>query len=400
LITPAEIRSKALRVWDSQRLLRSELAGESIFPLVIPFRKPSARELLEDFTRVRAWIQSLRQFAKAENGFGYSVIWKEVDHRSLGKQSLPDRIYFENREDLCRFIHKETEFQRWQRTVEVIETSFPNLRPWIQRRPLVVVEYEGEWPKLLSVLSYFCNHPKPNLYLRQIDIAGIDTKFIERRKPLFTELLGDLFPADPTPAAVKANYDFEQRYRLRYDEPSVRFRILDPQLASSFSGFQDLSVVLSEFKRIGADCERVYITENKINGLSFPPINRSIVIFGLGYGVAMLKEIGWLSTREVIYWGDIDTHGFAILSRLRSFLPQARSLLMDRETFLAFKETWGEEPADFRFTGDLAGLTDDENALFLDLRENRMGYHLRLEQERIPFSYVVGKTGSDNKDSP
>ena len=41
--------------------------------------------------------------------------------------------------------------------------------------------------------------------------------------------------------------------------------------------------------------------------------------------------------------GDIDTHGFAILDRLRAWLPQTRSVLMDRDTLLAHRDRWVTE---------------------------------------------------------
>ncbi|NOR71388.1 MAG: hypothetical protein GQ532_17115, partial [Methylomarinum sp.] len=36
------------------------------------------------------------------------------------------------------------------------------------------------------------------------------------------------------------------------------------------------------------------------------------------------------------YWGDLDTHGFAILSRLRHYYPQVKSILMDEKTLEQF----------------------------------------------------------------
>ena len=60
-----------------------------------------------------------------------------------------------------------------------------------------------------------------------------------------------------------------------------------------------------------------------------------MVIFGGGYAVPVLQPLGWLASLDLVYWGDIDTHGFAILDRLRHRLPRARSILMDRATLLA-----------------------------------------------------------------
>ena len=69
--------------------------------------------------------------------------------------------------------------------------------------------------------------------------------------------------------------------------------------------------------------QRVFITENEINGLAFPEVPDAAVIFGLGYGLERLAEVRWLRGKAIYYWGDIDTHGFAILDRLRAMFPDA-----------------------------------------------------------------------------
>lgn len=101
----------------------------------------------------------------------------------------------------------------------------------------------------------------------------------------------------------------------------------------------------------------------------------------------MLKEARWLSDKQIIYWGDIDTHGFQILSQLRSYFPKTQSLMMDFETFNEFKQ--------FAVTGtetninQLINLTAEENQLFeylLDLKEKN-----RLEQEKINHSFALRK---------
>jgi hypothetical protein len=133
--------------------------------------------------------------------------------------------------------------------------------------------------------------------------------------------------------------------------------------------------------------DHVFITENEINGLAFPRLPRCMVLFGLGYGVENLAGIPWLTHKTVHYWGDIDTHGFAMLDRLRRFLPDARSLLMDRETLTAHRDQWVEEPAPAR--KDLARLTASERELYQDLLTDRLGPRVRLEQERIAFGCVM-----------
>jgi hypothetical protein len=120
--------------------------------------------------------------------------------------------------------------------------------------------------------------------------------------------------------------------------------------------------------------------------LAFPLPERAMVIWGRGYAVDALAPLRWLADLDVVYWGDIDTHGFAILSRLRGMFPGVRSMLMDRETLLAHPDQWVREPSPV--TGVLAGLTAAEAALCADLAEGVYGDRVRLEQERVSFGAV------------
>jgi len=81
----------------------------------------------------------------------------------------------------------------------------------------------------------------------------------------------------------------------------------------------------------------------------------------------------------------LDTHGFAMLSQLRSYYPRTESFLMDRETLLAFRKLWGTEPTDKRCIAELPNLNDEERQLYEELRDNVVGENVRLEQERIGF---------------
>ena len=86
--------------------------------------------------------------------------------------------------------------------------------------------------------------------------------------------------------------NFEPRYGLASKPSQVRFRILDGRLA--IQGLTDLAVPAREFASLDLPVERVFITENEINGLAFPGVPGSLVIFGLGYGLDRLSEVRWL----------------------------------------------------------------------------------------------------------
>jgi hypothetical protein len=87
------------------------------------------------------------------------------------------------------------------------------------------------------------------------------------------------------------------------------------------------------------------------------------------------------------YWGDIDTHGLAILNRLRHHVPRVRSLLMDEETLVEHLALCCTEENQAG-TRDLDLLDEPEKRVYQQLIENWWGERLRLEQERIGWPYV------------
>jgi hypothetical protein len=117
--------------------------------------------------------------------------------------------------------------------------------------------------------------------------------------------------------------------------------------------------------------------------LALPPRQSAIAIWAVGYAAAVPAD-SWLNTRNTHYWGDLDTHGFAILNRIRGRLLDVRSLLMDTATLLGHRPHWGRE--DHPLCDALPLLTDAERDAYQGLVENRWGPEIRLEQERIPFT--------------
>lgn len=389
MISPEAIREKALKIWSSGRVLSASLTGESLFPLEVPFRKATAREALERFGEVRQWVNRLREGSREGKGFGYSLEFAEVNHRQLGPQRFPSRIWFETEGDFLRFIGKGKELERFRGLAEQTLAEQPDLKEWLERKPMKALENRDVWPETLAVCRFLRDNPRPGRYLRELDIPGVDGKFMERNRALLRELLDIILPTEAVEPEVTAmtGHGFEQRYGFRYDEPLIRFRILDAGLQGPW-GVSDLSIPLTQFLALDPPCDLVVITENKVNGLTFPPLSGAMVVFGLGYGISSLRDTGWLGGKEILYWGDIDTHGFAILSQLRGYFPRTRSILMDRETLMEFQHLWGREEEDKRCTAELVNLDEPEQRLYRELQGNVLGGNVRLEQERIAFGWV------------
>jgi hypothetical protein len=290
----------------------------------------------------------------------------------------------ESEQDALTIIGKQKQARKFKTLADATIIAFPILRDWLQKRPLKALQHAHDWPQMLNVLQWLTQHPRPNIYLRQIDLPGIHTKFIEHHKNLLTELLDIILPDDAINFEATGVKGFEQRYGFRSKPAQVRFRLLDPN--TTIQGLTDLAVPAQELARLQLPITNVFITENDINGLAFPCIAKSMVIFGLGYGLQTLNEIGWLNDKAIYYWGDIDTHGFAMLDQIRQYFPHTESLLMNKETLLAHQQLWGEENKPT--SRDLNNLQPHEMDLYQKIINNRYRKNLRLEQERIGFSWL------------
>src|SRR5690606_31740736 len=231
--------------------------------------------------------------------------------------------------------------------------------------------------------------PRPGIYLRQVDLPGMHSKFIEGRRPVLSELLDIILPASAIDTSVTGTSNFLSRYGFRERPLRVRFRLLDPRQALFPGGTdQDITITQDAFARLYPAASRVFITENEVNFLAFPALADSMVVFGAGYGFDMLAQAKWLENKVMYYWGDIDTHGFAILDQLRSHMPHVMSFLMDNETLTAHRGQWGVEPSPT--LRELTRLTPEERSVYDDIRSQRLqnDFCVRLEQERISFGWL------------
>ena len=383
---PDDIRQQLERRWQRGQILAAHFQGEALFPLRLTLKKPDTTALANQFDDIRLWIQTLVKGSRAQREYGYDIEWRTIQHRVHGRNQLPAAVIIPGEDDALRFIGKTRAVQRFDSLSRATLERFPALAEWLARKPLTLLEHADQWARILAVLDYFNNHPRPNRYLRQLDIPDVDSKFIERHKGLIATLLDEILPAQAIDRSATGAKGFARRYGLRDVPPLIRFRLLDPGMF--IGGLSDLSVPPEQFASLQLSVKRVFITENKINGLAFPDMRDALVIFGLGYGLDRLKEIDWLHEVSLYYWGDIDTHGFAILNRLRSSFPDSVSFLMDRATLMAHSGLWGHEPPADRFEGKLPNLDETEQSLFQDIKYNRLADGIRLEQERIGFEWL------------
>lgn len=392
--TPADLRAQVQKIWDKGELLRPCVQGDALPPRRLRLSGPSSTELSERFDDVRTWMKALGCHGPVDKAPRWRIVYREFRHRVLGACAVPDGIWLDTLDDALALLGKHQEAKRFVGLVQTTREQQPVLLLWLEKRPLQALALAQEWPRLLAVVAWLQVYPRPGIYLRQVDVPGVDSKFIEAHRGVLAELLDVALPPEAIDTRATGVGQFGPRYGFKDKPLRVRFRLLDARICTGLlpaDAEHDITLTQADFARLALPVRRVFFTENEVNFLAFPPLAGSLVIFGAGYGFEALADARWLHGCRLFYWGDIDTHGFAILDQLRARLPQVQSLLMDRATLMAHPAQWGEEPQPQQ--RDLTRLTVDEAALLDDLRTHRLRPHragagVRLEQERVGFEWV------------
>ena len=381
---PKELKAQLSRLWDRGDLLRDAITDTARFPLRLSLKPPQSADISNRFDAVRAWVAEL-----AETDL-IRLEWQEIRHRVQGAQKVPVGVWVDTLEDALTWLVKRKEWERFAAQVAYTRKVNPALLSWLERRPLQALSLSAEWPRLLAVVAWLAEHPRPGIYLRQVDLPGVHSKFIETHRAVLTELLDLAIPEDAVDTGKAGISQFSARYGFLEKPMRIRFRVLDPGIrVVAGSEYPDVTLDADSFSRLQLPVQRVFITENETNFLAFPQARNAIVIFGAGYGWDALSRSDWLKNCAIHYWGDIDTHGFGILDQLRARFEHVTSFLMDRETLVAHAAFWGKEEKPL--VADLHRLTPEERNLYDDLRDNRIRAGLRLEQEHIGFHWVADR---------
>jgi hypothetical protein len=376
---PADVREAVGKRWPV--LLTAFLTGQAWTPLDVPLRGPGPAEIGERFAEVQAWAA---EWERAGRG-PLRVQYRQVGGRLVGINQLPGRAWVDGYAQAWELLSTRRQISELLGLAGGTKAECPRLLPWVERNPVKVLHLAADWDRMLATVRWIDEHQRDNLYVRQVDVPGVDTKFIESHRGVLTQLL-DL-QLDPARINVAAA-DFAGRYGFRRKPDYVRFRC-----AHLGAGYTEMTVRADEFISPPDGITRAYILENEVTYLAFPLVADAVVFFGDGYAVNILANLGWLAALDLTYWGDVDTHGFAILNRLRSRFPRARSILMDRGTLLAHQSQWVTEKTPTKAA--LALLNPAEQATYQDLVNGTFGPAVRLEQERVSFASLAHALSTD-----
>lgn len=381
-----DLRAASQKAWHKGSLLRELLLPTEAHPRRRALKHPSATELRDEYTAARGWAAAL--YAGLS---GLAVETATVGRTTVGANSVPAAVVFETAQDEIDFIGKRRQAGRFLGLAAQLADLEPALQQWAAKRPIALLELDTAALTAAKVALWLRDHPQPGIYLRQLSLPGVHTKFIENHRRTIDEMVSVLRPAAvpggdaADPAGPVPGARFAARHGFLSAPELVRFRMLDPHLPL-LGAARDLTVTAAAFATLNLPVRTVIVTENQVNFLALPERPGTLALFGGGYGFSSLSEAGWLRDCEVLYWGDLDTHGFRILDQLRSNHPHVRSVMMDLETLLAHKEFWGTETKPSRAV--LTRLSPDEAEVYAALGNHTYGTAVRLEQEHIQWEWA------------
>ena len=372
------LRKKLSRLEANGKLYVALAEGSEVPYLSMPLKRP--QDIETSWDELLAWQDFWRKAPKASGGHS---LWHAEEKRkqtaSFGKQLMPVRVFIDTPEDAMALLGLTKKKKEFLAGLSAVESQIPSLRDWYLTY-FGRISAEDFFPKALSIARFMLEQDEREGYLREMAIPGVDTKFLENHNFLVRTLWNALFPEN---TAESSDELWEKLFVQKVPTPSICVRSLDEHLR--FAGVRKLFLSQDDIADFQPPHRRIFITENKVNGYTFPDAEDSLILFGMGYGVLEMAESApWLADKEIYYWGDLDHDGFNILSNLRKVLPEMKihSFLMDKETLLAYVDPKVKDTGNTTTIPDY--LTVSEKMAWKLIHDN--GW--RLEQERIPHEEV------------
>ncbi|MFA1546069.1 Wadjet anti-phage system protein JetD domain-containing protein [Actinomadura chokoriensis] len=238
---------------------------------------------------------------------------------------------------------------------------------------------------LLSAVTWLRRHPDASAWTaRQLPIPGMHTKWLDTHGALLRDVAGRDVRDEvrPRPAVVHLTY-------------------VDPDHAGSGRRRHD-AWTTGDTHDIAYRPRIVLVVENRDSRLWFPPVRDTIVVEGVGKAAAaLLANVPWIRAADhVVYWGDIDADGYAILNGFRAALAEpapddappkpVASILMDATDLHRYAQHGLNHDKAGRpiksSSVPLPRLTDAEATAYDTIATAGVTPFRRIEQEAIPLA--------------
>ena len=326
---PEHVLQKAQTRYRSK--WRDVLLGTDSGAYAVALDPPSTSVITARAADVSAWLIGWRQWAaehaevtlrdkKIRTKFGDQPIYTHLD--------IPDAHALASL-NADTAAHWQRARDRWDQ----LSRHRPGqaVLPWLAR---IVDLDDYDFTTLLAATLWFRANPRSGLTVRSVPVPGMHTKWLARHRGMVLACLGT--PTDPSEAA-EAPEDLDpadipagdlDMLGLRPLPREISIVIADPVLRATVGGLRQITAPVDELAGLQIHPNTVLIVENKEPALTWRDTTGLVVIHSLGNHLDVLSRLPWIRHDSCWYWGDLDRHGFTLLSRARTMIPQLESLLM------------------------------------------------------------------------
>ncbi|RKS70976.1 uncharacterized protein DUF3322 [Actinomadura pelletieri DSM 43383] len=242
---------------------------------------------------------------------------------------------------------------------------------------------------LLKAVAWLRRHRDAGAWTaRQLPVPGMHSKWLDTHGALLRDIAGRDVRTEvrPRPAVLHLTY-------------------VDPDHAASGRRRHD-AWTTGDVHDLAYRPRVVLVVENRDSRLWFPPVRDTIVVEGGGKAAAaLLADVPWIRAADhVVYWGDIDADGYAILDRFRAALAdpgpdgappkEVTSILMDDTDLHRYAKhglNHDKEGRPLKSRGaTLRHLTEAEATAY-DIVTTGQASFRRIEQEAIPLADAAAR---------
>ncbi|WP_115728193.1 DUF3322 domain-containing protein [Actinomyces culturomici] len=390
-----EARSWAQKTYDRHAFafLASHVDGsDGALHLRFQLHPPTASFALNEGGRVAEWITA---WTSAHMPIGCEVLWEERRWRGLGRQRVPSSLDVHSASALAALAGRSADWSlltsRLTGLREMLVENAEGARgidgAEVLARAMqscardLRVAADPDFARAIAVTRWFLDHPDSGLYMRQLPIAGVDSKWVERHRRLIAALLGGAREVLHRPGGTDFGVASLPRPRdVVFADPllrpmGIRHAMLDTG---------ELGKLWESSGDVDSRPRVLLVLENKQTLFALPDLDGVVAVHGGGYAIDHVESLNWAVDIPLLYWGDLDADGLTILHRLRHHHRDVRSLMMDAGTLGRYRDLSVPDPQTWSVPPSL--LTAEERVAWEAVHEDG---GVRLEQERIEWSWAL-----------
>jgi hypothetical protein len=370
-----------------RKVWRDALLGTDPGACTVPLNPPSSSAVTAHAGDVSSWLIRWRDWATHHPDV---TLRDDTVRTKFGDQPVYTHLDIPDAQALASLnadtaTHWQRARGRWDQLSR--HRPGPAALPWLAR----IVDLDGyDFTTLLAAITWFQANPRSGLTVRSVPVPGMHTKWLARHRGMVIACLGSSTEpgesaeptGDPDPADIpKGDLDV---LGLRPLPREISIVIADACLRTAVGGLRQITAPVNELARLQIHPDTVLIVENKEPAVTWGDTAGLVVIHSLGNHLDVLGRLPWIRHDRCWYWGDLDRHGFTLISRARTMIPQLESLLMSPGDIETYQPLGVEEELD-RYDQPDPTLTAAETRALASLQLTG-GKYRRIEQERILVS--------------